>query len=104
MFPMPATRRWSMIAFLMAAREPEHRVLGAPADLLEGISFEGAEQAGLRHPAQHIRLREAGARDLETLEPGRELPDDRLNLGQLRHAPPSSPATRCRAGMSSPKT
>src|SRR2546427_393693 len=101
MLPTPATRRWAMIAFLIAAPVP----LSRSADhFLDRIALQRAEQAQLRHPAQHVRLREAGARDREALEPGRQLPDDRLNLGQLRHAPPWFPATQCRAGTSFPKT
>src|SRR6266480_3926312 len=44
------------------------------------------------------------ARDPVALEPRGELPDDRLNLGQLRHGPPWFPATRCHAGTSFPET
>ncbi len=74
----------------VAARQAKHRVLGAPDHLLDGVAPQRAQQAGLRNPAQHVRLGQTGARDAVALEPRGQLPHDRLNLGQLRHPPPFS--------------
>src|SRR5207253_3095229 len=88
----------------VTARQAEHRVFRAADHFLDGVASEGAEQPRLRHPAQHVRLGQTRARDPVALEPRGELPDDRLNLGQLRHGPPWFPATRCHAGTSFPET
>jgi len=37
---------------------------------LDRVAPQRAEQTRLRHPAQHVRLREAGARDREARSPG----------------------------------
>src|SRR2546430_1197051 len=84
----------------VTAREAQHGVLGAAAHFLDGVPGEGAQQPGLRDAAQHVGLLELGAHDLVALEPRPDLPDNRLDLRQLRHA--AAPATRCPAARSSP--
>src|SRR5690242_18873970 len=71
----------------VTARQAEHGVFGPASDFLEGVPCQCLEEAGLRNATQDVRLGQPGAGDPEPLEPRGQLPHDRLNLGQLRHAP-----------------